>query len=203
MRVVFIGYPHNRIYAWLCSKGHDVCYIEGNDSEEYVSKIHAFQPDFVILHGCHFILEDSLVSQYSDRIINCHGSYLPYNRGAFPNIWSHLNGTVSGCTIHLINSEIDSGVILFQDKLVFDESFTLSQSYWLIRMLLEDLFVQNFETFINNKTRSQGKKVAASKVYYRKDLKKLGISDISEVLHLSIKEFKTKYTPIYKSQFSG
>ena len=70
-------------------------------------------------------------------------------------------------------------------------------------MLLEDLFVQNFETFINNKTRSQGKKVAASKVYYRKDLKKLGISDISEVLHLSIKEFKTKYTPIYKSQFSG
>lgn len=202
MRIVFIGYPHNRIYAWLCSKGHHVCYIDGNDSKGYVGKIHAFQPDFVILHGCHFILEDNLVSEYTDRIINCHGSFLPYNRGAFPNIWSHLNGTVSGCTIHLINSEIDSGLILFQEKIDFDESFTLSQSYWHIRIALEDLFIENFENLINNKALIQGQKVAASKVYYRKDLKRLGISDLSEVLNMSIKEFKTKYITLYNCQFS-
>ena len=202
MRITFIGYPHNRIYAWLCSKGHNVCYIDGSDTENYLSKIHTFQPDYVVLHGCHFILPDSLVCEYNDRIINCHGSFLPYNRGAFPNIWSHLNGTVSGGTIHLINSKIDSGRILFQESVVFDESLTLSQSYWHIRILLEDLFVENFESFINNKSLGQRKSVTDSRVYYRKDLKKLGVSDISEVLNMSIKEFKAKYTNLYRHEFS-
>ena len=33
------------------------------------------------------------------KIINLHISFLPFNRGYYPNLWSHQEGTPSGVTI--------------------------------------------------------------------------------------------------------
>ena len=41
-----------------------------------------------------------------NQIINCHGAYLPHNRGAHPNVWSFIDNTPKGGTIQYINENV-------------------------------------------------------------------------------------------------
>ena len=38
-------------------------------------------------------------------------SYLPFNRGKNPNVWSIIESTPCGATIHKIDEKIDTGKI--------------------------------------------------------------------------------------------
>ena len=42
--------------------------------------------------------------------------YLPFNRGANPNVWPIIEDTPAGCSIHKINEKIDSGFLIAQKK---------------------------------------------------------------------------------------
>ena len=48
--------------------------------------------------------------------INLHISYLPFNKGANPNIWPIIDGSPAGVTLHKMTSNFDEGQILFQEK---------------------------------------------------------------------------------------
>jgi methionyl-tRNA formyltransferase len=47
-------------------------------------------------------------------VVNLHPAYLPYNRGQYPNVWSIIEGTPSGVTLHYINEKIDAGDVIAQ-----------------------------------------------------------------------------------------
>ena len=47
-------------------------------------------------------------------LINLHISYLPYNRGSYPNYWSFKENTPNGVSIHHIDDGIDTGPVLVQ-----------------------------------------------------------------------------------------
>jgi methionyl-tRNA formyltransferase len=61
-----------------------------------------------------YILDASTLSLFSRGCINIHPSWLPYNRGAFPNVWTILDHTPCGVTIHLLDEGVDTGPILCQ-----------------------------------------------------------------------------------------
>ena len=63
-----------------------------------------------------------MLDQINYRAINLHISYLPWNRGADPNLWSAV-GMPKGVTIHYINDGFDTGDILFQKAILFVEYF--------------------------------------------------------------------------------
>jgi methionyl-tRNA formyltransferase len=62
-------------------------------------------------------------------MINIHTSFLPWNRGADPNLWSFLENTPKGVSIHYVDSGIDTGDILTQEEIYFAEDDTLRTSY--------------------------------------------------------------------------
>jgi methionyl-tRNA formyltransferase len=54
---------------------------------------------------------------------NLHGSLLPQYRGAAPLNWAVINGEKeTGVTTFLLSHEIDTGKILFREKIVIDEN---------------------------------------------------------------------------------
>jgi methionyl-tRNA formyltransferase len=57
--------------------------------------------------------------------INLHISYLPWNKGAHPILWSVLDDTPAGVTVHQMDEAFDTGPILVQARLTFrdDETF--------------------------------------------------------------------------------
>jgi methionyl-tRNA formyltransferase len=89
------------------------------------------------------------------RFINLHVSLLPYNRGADPNAWSFLDDTPKGVTIHLIDAGIDTGPILLQQEVVFDEVHdTLAGSYATLHDRIRTLFCDNWAVIREGKIRA-------------------------------------------------
>jgi phosphoribosylglycinamide formyltransferase-1 len=76
----------------------------------------AARPDVVCLAGFMRILGPGFVHAFPDRIVNTHPSLLPAFRGAHPVADALAYGVkVTGCTVHLVDEEVDHGPVLFQE----------------------------------------------------------------------------------------
>jgi hypothetical protein len=106
--------------------------------------------DLVISFGYRFIINQKVLENCSAPVINLHMSLLPWNRGAHPNFWSFWDNTPSGVTIHLVNSKIDAGLILFQASTLLDpEIETFRTSYNKLFTEIENLFDSNMHKILN------------------------------------------------------
>lgn len=83
--------------------------------------------------------------------INMHIAYLPFNRGADPNLWSWLEGTPKGVTIHWMDHQIDTGNILVQKCFPDSElqHMTLKESYDFLHVQIEKLFDEHFPKLLS------------------------------------------------------
>lgn len=63
-----------------------------------------------------YILQPELIDTFPQGIVNLHPALLPWNRGANPNVWSIVDGTPAGVTLHHIDSGVDSGDIVAQRR---------------------------------------------------------------------------------------
>jgi phosphoribosylglycinamide formyltransferase 1 len=82
---------------------------------EIVATLQAHKVDLVCLAGYMRLLSAEFVRAFPQRILNIHPSLLP----AFPGLEAQLQAlkygvTVSGCTVHFVDEELDHGVIVLQ-----------------------------------------------------------------------------------------
>lgn len=170
-KVLLIGYEDSKIYNYL-EENESMSWIDGSEKIT-LDRIKSYNPDFIVLHGCHSILSKDIVAAYEKKIINCHGGFLPWNRGAHPNVWSAIDKTPKGGTIHYIDEFIDKGQIIDRRQIFFDDSETLSSSYWKIRDLLEEMFIQNWPNIKNGTVKTIDISNEKGNLHFRKDLAKV------------------------------
>ena len=88
------------------------------EQEQRIMKhIEQYDVEIIVLSGYMRILSEDFVSAYYPKIINIHPSLLP----AFPGADAHSDVLssqvrVSGCTVHVVDSGVDSGTILGQSR---------------------------------------------------------------------------------------
>jgi phosphoribosylglycinamide formyltransferase-1 len=71
--------------------------------------------EFVCLAGFMRLLSKDFVDKWQGRMLNIHPSLLPKFKGAYAVRDALAAGaTKSGCTVHLVNEEVDSGEIIGQ-----------------------------------------------------------------------------------------
>ncbi len=146
MKLLLLGGNEHSIelLEWLKSIGEEVIYTEEKVNLELVKKIN---PDFIISYNYKHIIPKEVVKAYYPRIINLHISFLPYNRGYYPNVWSFLEDTPKGVTIHLVDEGVDTGDILVQKEVFIDEEKeTLRSSYLKLHREIQELFKENWES---------------------------------------------------------
>lgn len=78
------------------------------------ARIAALRPDLAVSILFDYILRPPFLSLFPGGAINLHPALLPYNRGQYPNVWSIIDGTPAGVTLHRIDAGIDTGGILAQ-----------------------------------------------------------------------------------------
>lgn len=103
--------------------------------------------DFVVSYNYRYVLKNRKeLKAFDGRAVNLHISYLPWNRGAHPNVWSFVDDTPKGVTIHLMSAGLDKGDILYQEAVSFLDwpDVTLGQSYAKLHSVLMDLFALNW-----------------------------------------------------------
>jgi phosphoribosylglycinamide formyltransferase-1 len=86
--------------------------------EAVLRTLTAAAPDLVALAGFSAILGPVVIEAFEGRILNIHPSLLPAFAGSVapgPQAAALAAGvSVSGCTVHLVTTEVDSGPILAQ-----------------------------------------------------------------------------------------
>lgn len=100
----------------------------------------SINPDRIISYNYRHIISDQILNSVEKPMINLHISYLPWNRGADPNPWSHLEDTPKGVTIHRIDCGIDTGPILIQKEIQMNHRMTLRESYNLLNFEIQEMF---------------------------------------------------------------
>ena len=73
------------------------------------------RPDYIVLAGYMRLLSARFVERYRNRILNIHPSLLPAFPGVDAQAQAIAHGVkVSGCTVHLVDENLDAGPILVQ-----------------------------------------------------------------------------------------
>ena len=76
-----------------------------------------FKIEIICLAGFMQVLSKKFISNWQNRIINIHPSYLPKNKGLNAQKQAlDEKASFTGCTVHFVNEEIDSGEIILQEK---------------------------------------------------------------------------------------
>jgi phosphoribosylglycinamide formyltransferase-1 len=84
-------------------------------TNDLINEVNSHKPDLVVLAGFMQVLDSSFIKAFERKIINIHPSLLP----AFKGLHVHqraidAGAKFSGCTVHYVNEEVDSGEILGQ-----------------------------------------------------------------------------------------
>ena len=161
MNILFLGpdkTPQNAIIKFLINDGANVIRCDENLNVETFDKN---KYEYLISFGYRFIISKEVLSLFNEKAINLHISYLPWNKGSDPNLWSILENTIKGVTIHKIDEGLDTGEILFQRKIMFKENDTLKSSYDKLHNKIIELFIENWnkikmDTAIPIKQKSTG-----------------------------------------------
>jgi len=73
--------------------------------------------ELICLAGFMKILSKSFIQRFNGKILNIHPSLLPMYKGLNTHARALKNNDkYSGCTVHIVNSKLDSGKIILQKK---------------------------------------------------------------------------------------
>lgn len=100
--------------------------------------------DFLVSYGYRHLVPAEVLSHYRGKAVNLHISLLPWNRGADPNLWSFLDDTPKGVSIHQMSEKLDAGDLLVQRALDFSGETTLRTSYEALSHAIEELFRESW-----------------------------------------------------------
>lgn len=150
LKILFLGSPSNSFYKRL-TKNYIVHDWQDplNHSADLAGKF-----DIVISFGYRHILRQELIKNIRIPLVNLHISYLPWNRGADPNLWSFLEKTPSGVSIHQIDAGIDTGPTYAQSEVQHDlEIDTLATSFNKLAIKIENLFFSILPAILSHEIR--------------------------------------------------
>ncbi|MEI6047564.1 MAG: phosphoribosylglycinamide formyltransferase [Bacteroidota bacterium] len=122
-----------------------------------------YKIDFIVLAGFLWLVPESIIEQYPERIINIHPALLPRygGKGMYGDVVHKAvienHDAESGITIHRVNKLYDKGDIIFQERCKVDPSDTADSlaakvhalEYAHYPKIIEDLVVKLPDFLIN------------------------------------------------------
>tara|TARA_B110001450_G_C17591402_1_gene469113 strand:- start:430 stop:993 length:564 start_codon:yes stop_codon:yes gene_type:complete len=110
------------LYAKKNSIPYFIIDTKRRDFENIIlKKIKKHKISLICLAGYMKIISKEFIKNYGKKIINIHPSLLPKFKGlnTFEKILKN-NEKKTGCTVHYVNKELDSGKIIIQKKFFID-----------------------------------------------------------------------------------
>lgn len=94
------------------------CVFEGPSLREpaTLEALRQLRPDAGLSVLFDYILRPELLSLFPRGCLNLHPSLLPFNKGQYPNVWSIVERTPAGATLHYLDEGIDTGDVIAQQE---------------------------------------------------------------------------------------
>ncbi|HIB01103.1 MAG TPA: formyl transferase [Phycisphaerales bacterium] len=137
MNLLFLGNIDSPLIEIIRSFGEDVITTTLVVTPYYLAEHHI---DFIISYGYPHIISEDVIKKMHGKAINLHISYLPWNRGSDPDLWSVADDTPKGVTIHYLDKGVDTGDIIAQKEVACSPEDTLGEYYDRLHRELQEMF---------------------------------------------------------------
>lgn len=132
-----------RLFRWIKEQG-ETAYTFANKLDARL--VRELAPKLIISYNYKYIIPREVLDLLPGKILNLHISYLPYNRGSSPNFFSIIENTKKGVTIHQVAEGLDTGDILWQKEVIFDEEKeSFASTYELLQQTIMELFKEKWQ----------------------------------------------------------
>lgn len=192
-----------QIYDYLTS--HDETTVLGLFTEEsQYTAIQKLEPEYLISAGFDHIIPDEILEVPTEDVINLHPSYLPYNRGVNPDIWSIVREEKAGVSIHYVTSEIDAGPILSRQEVEVKPSDTARTLRKRLDERIVEMFIDEWENIYSGTVSVIEQDPLSGTSNHSSDLESLCEIDLDRVC--TVEDTITKlraltFPPYYNSYF--
>ncbi len=133
------------LFDWLSKEGHETVLSSKKLNASWCC---SQKFDLTVSYTYRYILPQNLLNALAHNVVNIHNSFLPFNRGADPNIWSILDSTPRGITLHYIDEELDHGAIIAQEFVDdIKEGITLKTAYDDLDYAAKEMFKSAFQYY--------------------------------------------------------
>ena len=93
------------------------CHIKMKDEDTIIQLLQAWRVNLVVLAGWMRVISSDFIKAFPDTIINVHPSLLPKYKGLHAVQQAmDSNDNVTGCTVHYVTDELDSGEVICQSR---------------------------------------------------------------------------------------
>lgn len=133
------------VKKFAVERGIPVLQPERFRGERFLADLRAFQADLQLVVAFK-MLPEVVWNMPPLGTVNLHASLLPDYRGAAPINWAVINGEAcSGVTTFLLKHEIDTGNLIFQERVEIGESMTAGELHDQLMYTGADLLVKTVE----------------------------------------------------------
>lgn len=129
--------------------------------------IAGLEPDLAISVFFGYLLKPPFLELFQGNAINLHPGYLPYNRGTMPNVWSIIDQTPAGATLHYIDEGVDTGDIIAQKRVAVEPIDTGESLYSKLEDACVDVFREAWP-LIRTGRAARSPQVAGEGTYHRR-----------------------------------
>ena len=154
-----------------------VIFWDKNNIDKITKKLSAKCSDILFSVNFGYIIPAHILQMF--RLpINLHPGYLPYNKGAHPNVWAIIEETPAGVSIHRMTEEVDKGEILAQMEVEVQPWDTGKSLYEKLEKASIELVRDKFMDVVNG--RVEPKKNEGGTLHYTKEFKRICEIDLDK-----------------------
>lgn len=124
---------------------------KSDEFEKFYEEIKELNPDLILCNSYSMIIPKVILEIVNYKAINIHWALLPLNRGPNPIQWSIIKGEKkTGVTIHLMDSGMDTGDILFQEEIEISIEDTWMTLFEKLEKLSNNMLKEYIPLILNN-----------------------------------------------------
>lgn len=146
---------YSAVKTYALEKGLNILQPTNLKDEHFIEELKALKADLQIVVAFR-MLPEVVWNMPPLGTFNLHGSLLPQYRGAAPINWAIMNGEKeTGVTTFFLQHEIDTGDIIFQEKIAIGENDNVGKIYDELMYLGAKLVLKTVEQIANNSIKTQ------------------------------------------------
>lgn len=126
------------------------------------------------------ILGKEILDIFPNGVVNLHTSFLPWNKGSNPNVWSIIKDDPVGVTLHFMNEQVDAGPIIARESYEVPINYTGKELYLELESRIVSLFRQCWPLIKDHDFSLIEQNELIGTVNLRKNLESLKLLDLND-----------------------
>ena len=142
--------------------------------------LQALEPELMVSAWYGYILKPEVIDLAPLGCINMHGSYLPYNRGRRSNVFSIVEESPAGVSIHYIDEGIDTGDVIARRLVEIEPIDTGETLFRKEEVALFEVFKESWPAIKDgSNARTPQSQLGVGNHHYGRDVEKIDHIDLS------------------------